>query len=41
VGPLIVSYFVQRAAGFNGALLLACAVLAASAAALVIPLGKR
>jgi len=41
VGPLIVSYFVQRPAGFGGALLLACAVLIASAAALLIPLNKR
>jgi len=41
VGPLIVSYFVQRTAGFGGALLLACTVLAASAAALMIPLEKR
>jgi hypothetical protein len=41
VGPLIVSYFVQRTAGFGGALVLACAVLAASAAALMIPLEKR
>jgi hypothetical protein len=36
-----VSYFVQRPAGFNGALLLACAILTASAAALMIPLEKR
>ncbi|HEX6155208.1 MAG TPA: YbfB/YjiJ family MFS transporter [Burkholderiales bacterium] len=38
VGPLIVSYFVQHSAGFSGALLLACAVLTASAAGLMIPL---
>jgi len=40
-GPLVVSYFAQRSHGFSGALLLACAVLIASAAALLIPLGKR
>ena len=40
-GPLIVSYFVQRTAGFGGALLLACAVLTASAVALMIPQEKR
>ena len=41
IGPLIVSYFVQRPAGFGGALLLACALLTASAVALMIPLRER
>jgi predicted MFS family arabinose efflux permease len=40
-GPLIVSYFVQRLGGFGGALVLACALLTASAVALMIPLRKR
>ncbi|HEX6156275.1 MAG TPA: YbfB/YjiJ family MFS transporter, partial [Burkholderiales bacterium] len=41
IGPLIVSYFVQRPAGFGGALALAGVVLTASAAALLIPLQKK
>jgi predicted MFS family arabinose efflux permease len=40
-GPLIVSYFAQRSAGFNGALMLACGVLLASAAVLILPLGEK
>jgi predicted MFS family arabinose efflux permease len=38
LGPLVVSFLAQRSAGFSAALLLACAILAASAAALALPL---
>ena len=40
-GPLLVSFLAQQSGGINAALLLACAVLAASAAALMIPLRDR
>jgi predicted MFS family arabinose efflux permease len=40
-GPLVVSYFVQRSGSFGGALALACGVLLASAAALLVPLRER
>jgi predicted MFS family arabinose efflux permease len=40
-GPLVVSFLVERSGGFSGALLLAFGVLVASAAALVMPLGRR
>lgn len=38
VGPLLVSFLVERSGGFGGALLLAFGVLLASAAALMLPL---
>ena len=40
-GPLVVSFLVQRTGGFGGALLLACGVLVASAAALLPPLREK
>jgi len=40
-GPLVVSFLAQRSGNFSGALLIACAVLLASAAALIIPLGEK
>jgi predicted MFS family arabinose efflux permease len=39
-GPLLVSFLVERSGGFGGALLLAFGVLAASAAALMLPLPR-
>jgi hypothetical protein len=41
LGPLVVSFLARQSGGINAALLLAFAVLAASAAALMIPLRDR